>query len=53
MPAQPAVRATSKLVDEGILERTEYREPGRRARDEYQMTDKGRELTPILLALRE
>jgi DNA-binding HxlR family transcriptional regulator len=43
----------NKLVDEGILERTEYREPGSRARHEYRMTDTGRELTPILLALRE
>jgi len=43
----------SKLVDERILERSEYREPGRRARHEYRMTDLGRELTPILLALRE
>ena len=40
-----------KLVDEGILERCEYREPGSRARKEYRMTDKGRDLTPILLAL--
>ena len=43
----------TKLVDEGILERTEYREPGSRARHEYRMTETGRELTPILLALRQ
>jgi DNA-binding HxlR family transcriptional regulator len=41
----------AKLVEEGILERSEYREPGSRARNEYRMTDKGRELTPALLAL--
>lgn len=41
----------TKLVGDGILERSEYREPGRRARHEYRMTDKGRELVPILLAL--
>lgn len=41
----------SKLVEAGILERSEYREPGSRARSEYRMTDKGTELTPILLAL--
>ena len=41
----------ARLVEEGILETSEYREPGRRARLEYRMTDKGRELTPILLAL--
>jgi DNA-binding HxlR family transcriptional regulator len=43
----------TKLVDEGIFERSEYREPGSRARKEYRMTDRGRELVPILLALRE
>ena len=41
----------TKLVEEGILEPAEYREPGSRARNEYRMTDKGQELTPILLAL--
>lgn len=41
------------LVDEGILERSEYREPGSRARKEYRLTDQGRELMPILIALRE
>jgi DNA-binding HxlR family transcriptional regulator len=43
----------AKLVGEGILERSEYRDPGSRTRHEYRMTDTGRELTPILLALRE
>jgi len=43
----------AKLVEEGILERSEYREPGSRARHEYRMTDKGRELTPILYSLQE
>src|SRR5947208_16627037 len=38
------------LVDEGILERSEYREPGSRARNEYRLTDTGRELMHILLA---
>lgn len=39
-----------KLVDEGILERSEYREPGSRARSEYRLTDTGKELMPILMA---
>jgi DNA-binding HxlR family transcriptional regulator len=43
----------SMLVDEGILERSEYREPGSRTRNEYHLTDQGRELMPILVALRE
>ena len=41
------------LVDEGILERSEYREPGSRARKEYHLTDMGHELMPILIAFRE
>lgn len=42
-----------KLVDEGILEPVDYRESGRRSRKEYHLTGRGRELLPILLALRE
>lgn len=41
------------LVGEGILERSEYREPGSRARMEYRLTDKGRELAYVLLALQQ
>lgn len=40
-----------KLVDEGVLERSEYREPGSRARNEYHLTETGKELMPILMAL--
>ncbi|MET0704622.1 MAG: helix-turn-helix domain-containing protein [Mycobacterium sp.] len=40
-----------KLVDEGILERSQYREPGSRARHEYHLTETGQELMPILMAL--
>ena len=39
------------LVDEKILERGPYREPGKRARSEYRLTEKGLELFPALLAL--
>lgn len=42
-----------KLVDEGVLEPSDYHETGRRPRSEYRLTDRGRELLPILLALRE
>lgn len=41
----------AKLVETGILEPSEYREPGARARNEYRLTPKGIELVPILLAL--
>jgi len=39
------------LVDEGIMRREPYREPGRRPRNEYRLTEKGLELFPALLAL--
>jgi DNA-binding HxlR family transcriptional regulator len=39
------------LVDEGLLERRPYREPGQRARVEYRLTEKGHELFPVLIAL--
>jgi DNA-binding HxlR family transcriptional regulator len=41
------------LVGHGILELREYREPGRRRRSEYHLTQKGRDLYPALTALRE
>lgn len=40
-----------ELVDAGLLERRPYREPGRRTRDEYVLTDMGRDLAPAALAL--
>ncbi len=40
-----------KLVDEGVLRREPYHEPGSRHRYEYRLTDKGRELFPALVAL--
>jgi DNA-binding HxlR family transcriptional regulator len=42
-----------RLVDEGVLARSEYREPGRRARHEYRLTEAGGELQTVLLALME
>jgi len=41
----------AKLVDLGVLERRSYREEGARARDEYVLTESGRELAPVLAAL--
>jgi DNA-binding HxlR family transcriptional regulator len=40
-----------ELVDAGLLERRPYREPGRRTRHEYVLTDMGRDLAPAALAL--
>ncbi|MEL7129612.1 MAG: helix-turn-helix domain-containing protein [Pseudomonadota bacterium] len=39
------------LVAHGLLAHNEYREPGRRMRKEYILTEKGQDLRPILIAL--
>jgi len=39
------------LVEHGVLRRVPYREPGRRQRYEYRLTQKGRDLAPSLIAL--
>jgi DNA-binding HxlR family transcriptional regulator len=41
------------LVEEGVIERRPYRDPGSRTRQEYRLTQAGRELRPVLLALIE
>ncbi|HWD65150.1 MAG TPA: helix-turn-helix domain-containing protein [Solirubrobacteraceae bacterium] len=40
-----------ELVDQGLLEREDYQEPGQRTRQRYRLTDKGAELFPVLVAL--
>lgn len=39
------------LVDAGVMEKVPYREPGSRARDAYELTPAGRELSVVLGAL--
>ncbi len=41
------------LVEAGVLETRPYREPGSRERREYRLTDAGRDLLPVVHALRE
>jgi DNA-binding HxlR family transcriptional regulator len=41
------------LVDEGILNRVPYRDPGSRTRYEYRLTQAGWDLRPVLIALIE
>jgi DNA-binding HxlR family transcriptional regulator len=41
------------LVEHGVLTRHEYREPGQRKRFEYHLTEKGKDLYPVLTALRQ
>src|SRR5215469_14391927 len=40
-----------ELVDDGLLEREDYRAPGQRTRMAYRLTDKGAELLPVLVSL--
>ncbi|HEY4019021.1 MAG TPA: helix-turn-helix domain-containing protein [Pseudonocardiaceae bacterium] len=46
-------RRLTALVESGLLTRVPYREDGSRERSEYHLTDAGRELFPVLLALRD
>jgi hypothetical protein len=39
------------LTELGVLERSPYQEPGQRTRYEYLLTDMGRDLLPVALAL--
>ncbi|MFE3450918.1 winged helix-turn-helix transcriptional regulator [Nonomuraea sp. NPDC059194] len=50
-PRQVLSARLNRLVDEGLLRREPYREPGQRQRDEYRLTQKGLDLYPILVAL--
>jgi DNA-binding HxlR family transcriptional regulator len=40
-----------ELVEHGLLEREDYREPGQRTRQRYKLTEKGADLLPALAAL--
>ena len=51
-PAATAARLR-ELVEAGILTRVPYREEGKRAREGYALTDSGRELAPVIIALAE
>jgi DNA-binding HxlR family transcriptional regulator len=40
-----------QLVEDGLFERVPYREEGRRPRDEYRLTQMGKDLFPAIIAL--
>ncbi|MQY16537.1 putative HTH-type transcriptional regulator [Streptomyces sp. RB5] len=51
---EPAAAARLKeLTAAGLLERVPYREPGQRTRYAYQLTEKGRDFLPVIMALRQ
>ncbi len=48
----PAVsRALKQLESAEIVARARYQEPGRRARDEYRLTEAGEDLLPVFMSL--
>jgi DNA-binding HxlR family transcriptional regulator len=50
--SEPVTAARLKdLVEHGLLERQDYREPGQRTRQRYLLTQKGADLFPALVAL--
>jgi len=51
IPRQVLSDRLATLVEEGLLRREPYREPGQRARHEYRLTPKGLDLYPVLVAL--
>ena len=46
-----AAARLKELTEHGLLERQPYQEPGQRTRHEYVLTEKGRDLLPVALAL--
>ena len=53
IPRQVLTNRLATLVENGLLRREPYREPGARVRDEYRLTEKGLDLYPVLVALRD
>ncbi|WP_326826533.1 winged helix-turn-helix transcriptional regulator [Streptosporangium sp. NBC_01756] len=50
-PRQVLSARLTRLVEEGLLRKVPYREPGQRRRDEYRLTQMGLDLYPALMAL--
>jgi DNA-binding HxlR family transcriptional regulator len=46
-----AATRLKQLVESGVMRLEPYREPGRRTRNEYVLTERGRELFPVIVAL--
>ncbi|MBL1076833.1 helix-turn-helix transcriptional regulator [Nocardia sp. 2] len=48
----PAVsRALKQLESAGVIARVPYQDPGKRAHDEYRLTESGEDLLPVFLSL--
>ena len=53
IPRQVLTNRLATLVDNEVLRRVPYREPGARVRHEYRLTAKGFDLYPVLIAVSE
>lgn len=53
LPSDVLASRLDALVSQGVLERRSYQEPGARVRDEYALTEAGRDLVGVLAALTE
>ncbi|MFC6237104.1 winged helix-turn-helix transcriptional regulator [Longivirga aurantiaca] len=51
IPRQVLSTRLDRLVDQGLLRRVPYQEPGQRVRDEYRLTEAGFDLYPVLVAM--
>ncbi|RGC65965.1 putative HTH-type transcriptional regulator YybR [Micromonospora sp. MW-13] len=51
IPRQVLTNRLATLVEQGVLRREPYREPGSRVRHEYRLTGKGLDLWPVLVAV--
>ncbi|GAA3552955.1 helix-turn-helix domain-containing protein [Microlunatus spumicola] len=51
IPREVLTARLASLVEGGVLERSSYKPEGGRARDEYRLTEAGRDLAVVLLAL--
>ena len=51
IPRQVLTNRLALLVDQDVLRREAYREPGQRARHEYRLTEKGFALFPVMVAV--
>ena len=51
IPRQVLTNRLAMLVDNGVLRRVPYQQPGARARNEYRLTPKGFDLYPVLIAV--
>lgn len=53
IPSATLQKRLSQLVKNGILNLSDYQEPGERSRKAYVLSETGRALAPVILALRQ